>query len=405
MKSYDLGIIGGSASGLTAAVNAKRLHPGMKIAVFEQLPRLGKKILATGNGRCNMTNMNAVGHTYRNDEFAKSVFEKYPPEKVIDFFSSLGLLTYCDECGRVYPRSNTAASVLDCLRFEINNSGIDVYTELKAEKISVLDNGLIVNDSYLCNKLIVACGGKSSPSQGSDGSMYPILKKLGHSVTTLVPSLVPLNSRPEMIKSVKGLRASNVILALEGKRREYYSKGEILFTETGISGIAAMELASFAERELRNGFDPLLHIDFIPEADDKTLSEYVASLTKIKKGQLLENLLTGILPKQIGIMLMRNAGIYFSDARIDIMSDNMISLLVNEIKDFSLDILGTRGFLNAQVTSGGIDVSEICVETMKSKIISNLYICGEIADVDGGCGGFNLQWAFASGLLAGELND
>lgn len=405
MKIYDLGIIGGSASGLVAAINAKRLHPEMKIAVFEQLPRLGKKILATGNGRCNMTNMNAAAHTYRNDEFVKSVFEKYPPEKVIDFFSSLGLLTYCDESGRVYPRSNTAASVLDCLRFEIDNLNIDIFTEYKAERISVSDDGMIVNDSFLCNKLIIASGGKASPSQGSDGSMYPVLKKLGHTITTLVPSLVPLNSRPEKIKSVKGLRASNVILTLEGKRNEYSSKGEILFTDTGVSGIAAMELASFAERELRNGFDPVLHIDFIPETDEIKLADYVSSLIEIKKGQLLENLLTGILPKQIGVMLMKNAGIYISDARIDIMSDNMISLLVNKIKDFSLDILGTRGFANAQVTSGGIDVSEICSDTMKSEIISNLYICGEIADVDGGCGGFNLQWAFASGLLAGELND
>lgn len=405
MKRFDLVIIGGSASGLTAAINANRLHPNIKIAIFEQLPRLGKKILATGNGRCNMTNTNAFGHTYRNDEFAKSVFEKYPPEKVIDFFSSLGLLTYCDESARVYPRSNTASSVLDCLRFEIENSDIDVYTELKVEKITSKDDGFLINDSFSCDKLIVACGGKASPSQGSDGSMYPVLKKLGHSVTMLVPSLVPLNSRPENIKSVKGLRASNVFLTLEGKRNEYASKGEILFTDTGVSGIAAMELASFAERELRNGFDPILHIDFVPEYDKNELAEYISRLAVIKQNQLLENLLTGILPKQIGIMLMKNAEIYISDGRIGTMSENMISLLVNEIKDFTLDILGTRGFANAQVTSGGIDVSEICSDSMKSKIISNLYFCGEVADVDGGCGGFNLQWAFASGLLAGELND
>lgn len=405
MQEFDLGIVGGSASGLSAAINAKRLYPELNIVIFEQLPRLGKKILATGNGRCNMTNLNAASHKYRNDEFAKAAIGKYPPEKVIEFFGTMGLITFSDDEGRVYPRSNMAASVLDSLRFEIEKLGITVLTETKAESIKESDGGLMVNNKYLCKKLIIACGGKASSSQGSDGSCYPILKSLGHSITMLVPALVPLNSRPEAVKAVKGLRASKVNLTLEGKRHEYYSSGEILFTETGVSGIAAMELASSAERELREGHDPILHIDFIPEMSSDELKGYIEGVIESKSGQLLDNLLTGLMPKLIGVMIMKFVGIYYAGGAIEQMSDNMITLLVDEIKDFKLDVLGTKGFTNAQVTSGGVNINEIDPDTMKSKIISNLYICGEVADVDGGCGGFNLQWAFASGLLAGELND
>lgn len=405
MNEYNLGIIGAGASGLTAAIQASRLHSGIKIALFEHLPRVGKKILATGNGRCNLTNLNALSHNYRNKDFAHGALEKYPPEKVINFFSSLGLLTYSDSEGRVYPRSNAAASVLDALRFSAEKPEIEIITETGITKVEKSGRFFILNDEYKCEKIIVAGGGKSSPSQGSDGSALKLAKSLGHKVTSAVPSLVPLNSEPDKIKSLKGLRASGVELTLEGEYGEYKSAGEILFTETGISGIAAMELASAAERELRNAFDPVIHINFLPEYNN--LFDILKKIIQDRENQPLENLLSGILPKQIGVEIMKRAEIFEGNAviKVDRFSDSMIEKLARNIHDFAFRITGTRGFANAQVTSGGIDINEIDPLTMQSRLIPGLYFSGEIIDVDGGCGGFNLQWAFASGLLAGELND
>lgn len=405
MKEYNLGIIGAGASGLAAAIQANRLHSGMKIALFEHLPRAGKKILATGNGRCNLTNLNALSHDYRNKEFAFAALNKYSPEKVIEFFSSLGLMTFSDTEGRVYPRSNAAASVLDALRFGADTQNTDLITETEISRIEKQSECFVINKEYKCRKIILAGGGKSSPSQGSDGSVLKLAKALGHKLTPPVPALVPLNSEPDKVKPLKGLRASGVELTLEGECSEYKSSGEILFTDTGVSGIAAMELASSAERELRNAFDPVLHIDFLPEIDN--LSGILEDIINAKEGQPLENLLTGILPKQIGLEILKRAEMFEGNAIIfsDKFSDNMIELLASEIHDFALRITGTRGFANAQVTSGGVNINEINPLTMQSKLIPGLYFSGEIIDVDGGCGGFNLQWAFASGLLAGELND
>lgn len=398
MKVYDVGVVGGCASGMAAAINAKRIYPDYSVVIFEKLPRLGKKILSTGNGRCNLTNINAKAEDYNNPAFGENAFLKYSPDKIISFFESLGLITYSDECGRVYPRNNNASSVLDALRYETEKLGIEIITDTEVESITHSDL-FTINGRYKCKNVIIATGGKASPSQGSDGSGYKLSKSLGHSITPLSPALVPLNSRPEKVKSLKGIRASGVKLNIEGSQ----SKGEILFTENGISGIAAMELASAAEKILRTGDNPTLYIDLLPEFSEESLKDYLIKVIAVKRDQPLENLLSGILPKQLGVLILKNCNIYYGGAVIEEFSDNMLNAVVDEIKNLSFEITGTKGFANAQVTSGGIKTNEIDSNTMKSKICDNLYFCGEIIDIDGRCGGYNLQWAFASGLSAGEL--
>ncbi len=402
MKKYDLCIIGGSASGIVAAINAKYTYPNISVVILEKNSRLGKKILATGNGRCNLTNIHALKHEYKNMSFAQLSLKKYSSDKIIEFFSKLGLLTYTDEKGRVYPRSNTASSVLDALRFEIEKLNVDVVLNYPVNKVTHTDK-FIINDEFICNKLIVATGGKSSPSQGSDGSGYKIAKSLGHSITALYPSLVPLNSRLESVRSLKGIRAINTSLKITDNITESKSEGEILFTENGVSGIAAMELASVAEKILHNGNKPALIIDFLPEVNFEDLRIYLNNIIEHKRYQSMDNLLTGILPKQIGIQILKNCNIYYGGAVISNFSENMISEIIKSIKNFTLEITGTKGFVNSQVTCGGVNCKEIDKETMQSLLVDNLYFCGEIIDVDGRCGGFNLQWAFASGLTAGEL--
>ena len=403
MEKYNLAIIGAGASGLAAAINASKLHPEYKIALIEHLPKVGKKILATGNGRCNLTNINALNHGYRNDGFAKICLNKYPPEKVIDFFRSLGLITYTDSEDRVYPRSNNASSVLDALRFSLDKN-IKLYDSYKISHTAFDGGSFIINNEIFADRLIIAAGGKSSPSQGSDGSGYAIAKAFGHSITPLYPSLTPLLTDSNKTKPLKGVRASGVALKLICGNSEKQSFGEILFTETGVSGIAAMELASAAAREIGNHGAPVLSVDFLPEISHDELKEIISDLIDLRISNDTDSLLTGILPKAIGNSIIKKAGITPNEiSKSD--KDGITEKITAGIKDFKLEITGTKGFDSSQVTSGGIDINEINPETMQSKFIKGLYFSGEIIDVDGGCGGFNLQWAFASGLLAGELND
>ncbi len=404
MKRFDVIVVGGSASGLAAAIGAKRRNPKLNIAVVEKLPRVGKKILATGNGKCNLTNLNALSHPYANSGFVKPAFEKYSPEKIIEFFGSMGLLCYADDEGRVYPRSNAAASVLDVLRFETERLGIAIITDTpitKAEK----KNGLFtLNNEFSAEKLIIACGGKASPSQGSDGSGYPLAKAFGHSLTKLYPALVPLSVSDDITKSMKGMRARNVTLTLENGNLLQQSRGEILFADNGLSGIAAMELAAKAEESLvdvkRKTFT---HIDFVPDMTPELLVDYLEKVKKINANRSVEALLTGLLPKTIGIAVCKVCKLYKSDLMIGSLTEKDMLTIAKKLKDFTLEIKGTKGFANAQVTAGGVKTAEINPDSMESKLCKGLYFAGEIIDVHAGCGGFNLQWAWASGLLAGEL--
>ena len=404
MKSYDMIVVGGCSSGIVAAINAKRINPDMKIAILEKLPRIGKKLLATGNGKCNLTNENAVMHDYVGKEFASYAFEKYSPEKIKEFFASLGLLCYTDSCGRVYPESNTASSVVDALRFELERLKIDVFCETPVTEIKHKSD-FVINGEFICKKLIIAAGGKSSPSQGSDGSGYALAKSLGHSITKLYPALVPLCASPGITKSLKGVRVRNVTLTLKGDKKIAQTSGEILFTDYGLSGIAAMELAASAQKYIDTvKQNPFTHIDFMPDMSYDELADYLANLNKIKGFTNVDNLLTGFLPKAVGIAICKAAKLYKADKLINELGEKDIRKIAEKIKNFPLEVTGARDFKDAQVTSGGIKTSEIDPETMQSKICRNLYFAGEIIDVDGGCGGFNLQWAWASGMLAGELN-
>lgn len=404
MKNYDVIVIGGCSSGIVAAINAKRRNPDMRIAILEKLPRIGKKLLATGNGKCNLTNETAAVHDYVGKDFAGYAFQKYSPEDIKDFFASLGLLCYTDSCGRVYPESNNASSVVDALRFELERLGIDVYCETPVTEIKHKKD-FVINGEFVCEKLIIAAGGKASPSQGSDGSGYALAKSLGHSITKLYPALVPLCASPEITRPMKGVRVRNVTLTLKGDKKIAQTSGEILFTDYGISGIAAMELAAPAQKYIKDvKCNPFTHIDFMPDMSYNELAEYLSNLNKIKGFTNVDNLLTGFLPKAVGIAICKACKLYKSDKLISELNERDVRKIAEKIKDFPLEVTGAKDFKDAQVTSGGIKTDEIDRKTMQSKICRNLYFAGEIIDVDGGCGGFNLQWAWASGMLAGELN-
>ncbi|HZK39644.1 MAG TPA: NAD(P)/FAD-dependent oxidoreductase [Clostridia bacterium] len=424
MERYDVIVIGGCASGLCAAIQAARTNTDYAIAVLERMPRVGKKILATGNGRCNLSNAHTSAHPYHNADFAKHALEKYSLEKTLSFFKSLGLLTVQDSEGRLYPMSNTATSVLDVLRFETEKLGIDLLCSTTVKDIKVLEDGRFVVDctqtsgtagktdaekpvnvQYLADKVIFATGGKASPAQGSDGSGYPLLKRLGHSITPLFPALVQLNTANTYTKQLKGIRVNaNISVEVNGKNKAS-AKGEILFTEYGLSGIATMEVSRAASEyfsgDKKGACSAVL--DLAPHLSKEELTVFLTEFISINSELEADKLLIGILPSRVGQIVFKSSQLYDFTMPVGSLKKEQLDKLIQTIKAFRLDITGTRGFNQAQVTAGGIDVHEFNSSNLMSAKTDNLYACGELLDVDGGCGGFNLQWAWSSGLLAGEL--
>lgn len=387
---FDIIIAGAGASGLCAAINAKKFAPQKRVAVLEHLPRVGKKILATGNGRCNLSNMHAGEHPYKNRDFARDALNRYDVSRTLGFFKSIGLLTYTDECGRIYPLSNTASGVLDALRFAAEGCGVEFFCGTQVKKIKPVSGGFLLNGEFSCQRLLIAAGGQASPAQGSDGSGYGLLKSLGHSITPLCPSLVQLTSPDKSLRSLKGVRVHDTVINLAG----HQSRGELLFTDYGLSGIAAMEIS----RAVGDSRDKRLfaEIDLLPEMSREKIAGFLGGFSS-----KCENMLNGILPKAVGAAVLREAGIS-SSAYSFKLSIRQLDDIANAIKHFKVEINGTRGFESAQVTSGGADINEFHSQTLMSKLVPSLWCAGEILDVDGGCGGFNLQWAWSSGLTAGE---
>lgn len=393
MKATDILIIGGGASGLAAAIEAARTAPDKTVTVLEHLPKTGKKILATGNGRCNLGNLNAASHKYTNADFALPVIEKFGVESLVDFFESMGLYTRADSEGRLYPMSNSAVSVLDALRFECEKLGVKIICEEKAIQIKKADGGFKVNDNITANRVIIATGGKSAPSQGSDGSGYPLLKSLGHTLTQLSPSLVQIKTDTASIKSLKGVRAkARLTLSSSG-----CSEGEILFTDYGVSGIAAMDLSRFIEQDKKAE----LSLDLLPDFTQEQAKEIIIRIARHNPAIPADGMLGGIIHKAIGTAAIKIALGYLPKTAGEI-KPKQAAIIAAILKDFRLKVTGTKSYNDAQVTRGGADVNEFDNSTMMSKKVNNLYACGEVLDVDGACGGFNLAWAFASGRLAGK---
>ncbi len=393
MKNTDILIIGGGASGLAAAIQAKRTDSKKSVTVLEHLPKIGKKILATGNGRCNLGNLNAASHAYTNMRFASFAIEKYGTDSLVEFFESTGLYTRADSEGRLYPFSNSAASVLDALRFECENLGVTFCCEEKATEIKKLADGYSVNGAYKAKNVIIATGGKAAPSQGSDGSGYPLLKSLGHKITPLTPSLVQIKTDISKIKSLKGVRAKATLTLSTGGK----SEGEILFTDYGLSGIAAMDLSRFVKPDAKAE----ISIDLLPEFTQDKTKEIIIQISNHNTSIPAEQMLGGIIHKAIGTTAIKSA-LGFMPKTAGEIKPKQAAIIAAELKDFRLKVAGTKSFNDAQVTKGGADVSEFDSRTMMSRKHSGLFACGEVLDVDGACGGFNLAWAFASGRLAGE---
>ena len=398
-------IIGGGASGMTAAIfSAKK---GDETIILEHNERPGKKILSTGNGRCNLTNKSLksdidshfadLGCADRS--FYKNVIDRFGYEDTTEFFAGLGLLMK-NRGDLVYPLSDQASSVLDVLRFELDDLGIKVVTSCNVSSAAQNgDHGFNVTTdkgTFECDKLIVATGSQAAPSSGSDGSGYDIALKFGHTVKEVKPGLVQLRSGEGWLKSVSGVRSNADLCLYDGDRKIYSESGELQFTDYGLSGIVAMDISNRLP-ECKN--EPSVHIDLMPRESISSLRDMLTDRRNRFPKRNAADLMSGTLNKKIGLLLLKLTGIR-QDTAASLISDVDINRMADLIKDLKVSIEGTNGFKEAQICLGGVDCSEID-ENMCSRIVPSLYFCGEILDLHGDCGGYNLQLAWSTGAIAG----
>lgn len=398
-------IIGGGASGLACAVELLHTvneNAEVCVDVLEKLPRIGKKLLVTGNGRCNLTNMNAANSGYRGDTgFADYALKYFTPEKNIEFFNGMGLYTRTEDEGRVYPLSNQASSVLDALRFECDRLGVNTVCDYRAVHIKKVNTGvtekIVINNRDRYDYVAVACGGKAAKVHGTDGDGYDILAMTGHKIIPPVPALVSLNCE-DFTKALKGVRSiCRMNLMIDGEKLlENY--GEVQFTDYGLSGIPIMQLSRYVSVSPSNNIE--IHLDVAPDFTYEQIVDYLALRRSRDKG-LCENLLTGIMNKQLCISLLKKCEVAVN-GRINMLTDAEIRKIANIVKCWKIKIKNSRSFDYAQVTAGGVDCKEFNAETMESRFVKNLFCCGEILNIDGDCGGYNLQWAWSSGRLCGK---
>jgi len=394
-----IGIIGAGASGMAAALAAAE-NENVQVVLMERQGRVGRKLAATGNGRCNLTNLHADHRDYHGEtpDFARPAMTRYDVQDTLQWFRALGLYTVAEESGRVYPYSDQANSVVDVLRFALEKPNIQLLTGFEVKKVRQVDSGFRVESAdevVFCDKLIIACGGLAGTKLGGSMAGYQLLREFGHKCTRLRPTLVQLKSSWSGCASLKGVRANCHVQILHDGKLHSESCGELQFTEYGFSGPVIFEVS----RDTCHGRGNwVCRLDFLPSMDMETLR---AELLRRKRTNWnAEELLTGILHNRLGRVLTQSVGIKGSWKIADLRQDE-IDAVCDAVKHFEAVLTDTMGMDAAQVTAGGVLTAEFDSATMESRLVPNLYACGEVLDIDGDCGGYNLQWAWSSGRLSG----
>ena len=399
--SRDVIIIGGGASGMMAALTAA--ENGRSVLLLERQSRVGRKLLATGNGRCNLTNYDTSPARYHGEDggFCAYALRAFDVGSTLQYFASLGLLTVNEDSGRVYPMSNMAGSVLDVLRYGLEHPRIEVRTGQVVTAVKPAAEVFTVRtetDAFTAGKLILAAGGCAGSKVGGVMDGYRLAKALGHHRTALYPSLVQLKTDPTYPRALKGVKAECGITILRGSGTVAENRGEVLFTEYGVSGPAIFDIS----RAVATGGEGLVcALDFFPDWDLREVLDWLRMRRQTMQAHEASTLLVGSCHTRLGQMLCKAAG-FTSQPAAD-LTDSDLERIARQAKHFALPITGTCGFDQAQVTAGGLCTDEFDPETMGSRLVPGLYACGEVLDVDGDCGGFNLQWAWSSGHLAGLL--
>ncbi|MGN1317060.1 MAG: NAD(P)/FAD-dependent oxidoreductase [Acutalibacteraceae bacterium] len=390
-----LAIIGAGASGLCAAIEARRENPNIDIVLFDRMSKAGKKILATGNGRCNFTNEDLPpSRFYGNTELLNSILNSQFSDTE-DFFKNFGILPYKED-GRIYPRSQQASTVRDALLNKIESNNITVKTDCPVTEISRGKSGFNIYGEIF-DAVVISGGGKAASVHGSDGSCYKIAKSFGHSITPLYPALCGLVIQDKNLNLLKGVRAECNVGLYSDETILGCESGEVQFTDQAISGIPVMNLSHLCE----NKKDLKIRLDLCPEFDEKALFSHIKKCIENSPDTEYEVILNGIVNLKLAFAVMNIAGIK-AKTLCKYLKNTQIQRTLKVIKCFEIGISSAKGFDNAQVTKGGINTSEISPETMMSKKVDGLFFCGEILDIHGDCGGYNLHLAFTTGRIAGN---
>ena len=394
-ETMIIGIIGGGASGMAAALAASE-NPNHLVLLFERQARLGRKLQATGNGRCNLSNIHAARGGYHGEDasFVFPSITRFPPEETLNWFRQMGLFTVQEPSGRVYPYSDQANSVVDVLRFALERPNVRLMLGTEVSKIRREDGGFSVDGTH-CDRLIIACGGLAGSKLGGTMSGYQLLRSMGHRMTKLRPTLVQLKSSWNGIAALKGVRANCHATIYRDECIHSESTGEIQFTEYGLSGPVIFEIS----RDVCQGSGTwLCRLDLLPEISAETL--YGELCRRRQTALPAQELLTGILHNRLGRVVAKAAGLSLNGS-VSELTDLELQSVCAAVKSFEVPLTEPMGMDSAQVTAGGIVTADFDPNTMASKLIPGLYACGEVLDVDGDCGGYNLQWAWSSGRCAG----
>ena len=406
MKKNRILIVGGGASGLISAIAAGR--NGSKVTIVEKNDRVGRKILATGNGRCNFTNINTDLHYFHgsNVKFAQGVLKSFDFEQSLSFFEYLGISYKVEEGGKVFPMSDQASSLVDVLRYKIKKLNVEEYCNAEVIRIQKKKNEfeLILKNNEIIrgDKVILATGGKASPQLGSDGEGYRLAQELGHRLTDIFPALVQLKLKANFLKAISGVKFIGQASLVSDDHTIRTENGEILFTNYGVSGPPILQLSRMANEELMKGNIAYIKIDIFPELNSQELLEMLQMRLSYQAEKTLEFGFVGLLNKKLIPVILREADIKNLEKECGKVTLEEVKKIVFTLKNWRIEIVGTQSWRNAQVTAGGINTDEIDGKTMESKFVPGLYFAGEILDIDGDCGGFNLQWAWSSGYIAGE---
>ena len=399
--SLSVGIIGGGASGMAAAIAAA--EQGAKVTILEKNDRLGKKILATGNGKCNLGNENLSGVQYYSEDISlvDTFLQKHSTEETKEFFRGLGLMIK-DKNGYLYPYSEQAASVLDVLRFRLQQLGINMVTDCTVNKIHAGRKQYMVDTAkgtYSFDRIILCTGGKAAPKTGSDGSGYKMTESLGMKLYPIVPALVQLKCKENWFKSVSGVRAEADVQILSKGKVVAAEKGEVQLTDYGISGIPVFQVSRVVNRMLLDCKEVNVRLKFLPYDKQEFAQKMYEERKGLLQGRTAEEYFSGLLNKKLMLLFMKLAGISAADP---VSKVNKVSILrVYEFCcEITVTVIGHNGFENAQVCAGGVALTEVD-EDLQSLKYPGLYLAGELLDVDGKCGGYNLHWAWCSGKVAG----
>ena len=404
MKAHIV-VIGGGASGLIAAIRLKQLNAN--VTLIERNNKLGKKILATGNGRCNFTNVLATEQDYNRPNFVKETFNQFGVKDTISFFESLGIIPKTEELGKTYPLSEQASSITDVLIYEVKRLGVNLLLETSVifiKKGKTFTLKLSTGKTIEADKVILSTGGKAMPLSGSDGSGYQLATNLGHHMTDIFPALVKLELESPHLKHMDGVKFKGEATLIHNNHILQVEQGDILFTKYGISGPTILQLSRKANALLLDYQTIFIKVQLINGIDEKRVMDRFLML----ESKTIEDGLVGLIHKKLIKSVLKEVGI-FEHTLIKDIPNKQLNKLVKLLFDWRFKVIGSKDFDDAQVTAGGIVVEEINPKTLESNLVRGLYFTGEIIDIDGLCGGYNLQWAWSSGYVAathaGGLND